>query len=204
MLSIMHTDFNKYFPPDFSLQTSRALLAPMRKEDQVKFSTLTKSTVLWNYFTMELNDEGELEQWIEEAINDQASGKRVPFTIIDKQTGLVCGSTSFGNIVFIDRRIEIGWSWLGEASLGSGVNRHCKYALLSYAFEVMNFERVEIKTDNLNERAKQALRKIGAVEEGVLRSHMQMPHNRRRDSVYFSMLKHEWPDIKKKYFDGIE
>jgi RimJ/RimL family protein N-acetyltransferase len=200
----MPTDFDKHFPAGFSLQTSRVLLAPMRKEDQVKFSTLTKSTVLWNYFTRELNDEGELEQWIEEAIHDRASGKRVPFTIIDKQTGLVCGSTSYGNIFFTDRRIEIGWSWLGEASLGSGVNRHSKFALLRHAFEVMNFERVEIKTDNLNERAKQALRKIGAVEEGVLRSHMQMPNNRRRDSVYFSILQHEWAGVKKKYFDGVE
>jgi RimJ/RimL family protein N-acetyltransferase len=77
---------------------------------------------------------------------------------------------------------------------------HAKYVLLKYAFEVLCFERVEIKTDNLNERAKKALIKIGATQEGVLRSHMQMPNNRRRDSVYFSVLTQEWKDIKERIF----
>jgi RimJ/RimL family protein N-acetyltransferase len=75
--------------------------------------------------------------------------------------------------------------------------------MLSYAFDVLNWERVEIKTDNLNERAKQGLRKIGAKEEGVLRSHMQMPLDRRRDSVFFSILKDEWPKIKNSIFKEI-
>ena len=75
--------------------------------------------------------------------------------------------------------------------------------MLSYAFDVLHWERVEIKTDNLNERAKQGLRKIGAKEEGVLRSHMQMPLNRRRDSVYFSILKDEWPGIRNSIFNEI-
>jgi RimJ/RimL family protein N-acetyltransferase len=75
--------------------------------------------------------------------------------------------------------------------------------LLSYAFDVLQWERVEIKTDNLNERAKQGLRKIGAKEEGVLRSHMQMPLNRRRDSVYFSILKNEWPPVRSSIFKEI-
>ena len=75
--------------------------------------------------------------------------------------------------------------------------------MLNYAFDVLNWERVEIKTDNLNERAKQGLRKIGAKEEGVLRSHMQMPLNRRRDSIYFSILKDEWPKIRNSIFKEI-
>ena len=75
--------------------------------------------------------------------------------------------------------------------------------MLSYAFDVLKWERVEIKTDNLNERAKQGLRKIGATEEGVLRSHMQMPSDRRRDSVFFSILKNEWPTIKNTIFKDI-
>jgi len=103
-----------------------------------------------------------------------------------------------------DKRIEIGWSWLAKKYQGTGINFHAKFSLLSYAFEVLDFERVEIKTDNLNERAKQALRKIGAKEEGVLRSHMQMPLNRRRDSVYFSILKNEWPGIRSSIFKEIK
>ena len=113
------------------------------------------------------------------------------------------GSSSFGSISYFDKRIEIGWSWLAKQYQGTGINFHAKFSLLSYAFDVLDWERVEIKTDNLNERAKQGLRKIGAKEEGVLRSHMQMPLNRRRDSVYFSILKNEWPAIKNSVFKEI-
>lgn len=155
---------------------------------------------MWKYFTAALDDEAQLLLWINEALYERASGKRIPFTITDKGTGVPCGSTSFGNISFYDKRIEIGWSWLGAQYAGSGINRHCKYLLLQYAFETMQFERVEIKTDVLNERARQALRKIGAVEEGVLRSHMQMPANRRRDSIYYSILRSEWKEVKEKFF----
>ncbi len=197
------SEFNNYFPADFVLETERVLLTPMKEDDIAKYSAITAPDILWKYFTKELNDHAQLVQWVNEALIDRAAGKRVAFTVNDKKTGLVCGSTSYGNISFIDKRIEIGWSWLGEASLGSGVNRNAKFALLRYAFEVMKFIRVEIKTDNLNERAKQALRKIGATEEGVLRSHMQMPHGRRRDSIYFSILQDEWEGVKNKFFEDV-
>ena len=84
--------------------------------------------------------------------------------------------------------------------MGTGVNHHAKFALLSFAFEAMKMERVEIKTDNLNERAKMALVKIGMKAEGVLRSHMQMHSNRRRDSIYYSMLREEWETVKLLFF----
>ncbi len=202
--SLPNISFDKYFAADFTLETDRVILAPMKPEDATAFLQISQPDFLWKYFTKELNDASQLEEWMQEAFRERAAGKRVPFTITDKKMGQICGSTSFGNIFFFDKRIEIGWSWLGEAFLGAGVNRQCKFALLHYAFETMQFERVEIKTDNLNERAKQALRKIGATEEGVLRSHTQMPRNRRRDSVYYSILKHEWPQVKKDFFEGYE
>jgi N-acetyltransferase len=87
--------------------------------------------------------------------------------------------------------------------MGTGINTHAKFLLLRYVFEQMKFKRVEIKTDNLNERAKGALLKIGATPEGVLRSHMLMFNNRRRDSIYFSILDHEWPYIRQNHFAGI-
>ncbi|MDQ3292067.1 MAG: GNAT family N-acetyltransferase, partial [Bacteroidota bacterium] len=135
---------------------------------------------------------------------DYAAAERVPFTIIQKDTGLVCGSTSYGNISFYDKRIEIGWSWLSTAFRGTQINRHSKFALLQYAFGTMQMERVEIKTDNLNERAKAALVKIGATPEGVLRSHMLMPGGRRRDSIYYSILKNEWPTIRQTIFPDVD
>lgn len=87
--------------------------------------------------------------------------------------------------------------------MGTGVNRHAKFALISYAFDVMEMERVEVKTDNLNERAKAALLKVGMIPEGILRSHMLMHSNRRRDTIYFSIIKKEWPERFDAFFSDM-
>jgi N-acetyltransferase len=199
----MRHPFNEYFPEGLTLATGKVVLRPLQAEDIKHFLPLTASADLWMYFTKLLNQPEELNEWVRQAIEERTGKTRVPFTLTDKETGTVFGSTSFGNISFYDKRIEIGWTWLGKAFQGTGINHHAKFAMLQFAFERLLFERVEIKTDNLNERAKQALRKIGAKEEGILRSHMLMPGGRRRDSVYFSILKNEWPDVKSNFFKGI-
>jgi N-acetyltransferase len=188
--------FDEIFPEGLSLETSKVLLRPLVLADLNAFTSLTSSPATWKYFTKLLNDEDQLADWVNQAIDDRNNKIRYPFTVVEKETQAVCGSTSFGSISFFDKRIEIGWTWLAPSYQGTGINRHAKFAMLQFAFERIAFERVEIKTDNLNERAKEALRKIGAKEEGVLRSHMLMPGGRRRDSVYFSILKQEWPEIK--------
>lgn len=185
------------------LETDNVILRPLHQDDLSHFAGIANEASLWKYFTFLLNNSAELQRWVETALKEREEGKRIPFTIVEKTTGAVCGSTSFGSISYYDKRIEIGWSWLGKHYQGTGINFHAKFSMLSYAFDVLNWERVEIKTDNLNERAKQGLRKIGAKEEGVLRSHMQMPLNRRRDSIFFSILKDEWPKIKNSIFKEI-
>lgn len=189
--------------PELRLETDKVILRPLQHLDIAAFSQITNDDSLWKYFTFLLNDQTELQRWVETALKEREEGKRIPFTIIEKTTGAVCGSTSLGSISYYDKRIEIGWSWLAKHYQGTGINFHAKFSMLSYVFDVLDWERLEIKTDNLNERAKQGLRKIGAKEEGVLRSHMQMPLNRRRDSIYFSILKNEWPEIKNSIFKNI-
>ena len=196
---VAFSDFDKYFPLDLSLETDRVQLRILKWSDIEKLKPLTASDTSWNYFTKALNDEASYDAWMKEALLDYGSQKRVPFVIIDKQRNAYAGSTSYGNISFYDKRIEIGWSWLGDAFKGTGVNTHAKFLLMRYAFETLGFERVEIKTDNLNERSKAALKKIGAKPEGVLYNHMQMLNNRRRDSIYFAVLKNEWPAVKEKF-----
>ena len=189
--------------PNLKLETDKVILRPLHQDDLSHFAGIANEASLWKYFTFLLNNSAELQRWVETALKEREEGKRIPFTIVEKTTGAICGSTSFGSISYYDKRIEIGWSWLGKHYQGTGINFHAKFSMLSYAFDVLNWERVEIKTDNLNERAKQGLRKIGAKEEGVLRSHMQMPFNRRRDSIFFSILKDEWPKIKNSIFKEI-
>jgi RimJ/RimL family protein N-acetyltransferase/uncharacterized glyoxalase superfamily protein PhnB len=195
--------FDKKFSPGLELETDRVKLRILREEDAGELQKLTTSDTTWNYFTKDLTSADALKAWIAEALQDYGSERRVPFAIIDKVQNRIAGSTSYGNISFFDKRIEIGWSWLGDEFKGIGVNTHAKYLLLRYAFEVLQMERVEIKTDNLNDRSKAALHKIGATPEGVLRSHMQMPKDRRRDSIYFSVLKSDWEKLKKEKFSKI-
>jgi N-acetyltransferase len=202
-MSHAESEFNKFFPPDFTIDTLRVTIRPMKMEDFVDFLQVTRSPETWKYFTRDLSSDDELKAWMEEAIKEKEAGKRMPFTIIDRDTKEVCGSTSYGNISFYDKRLEIGWSWLGPAYVGMGVNKSVKFALLSYAFEVMKMERIEAKTDVLNERAKAGLLKVGMIPEGVLRSHTQMHSGRRRDTIYFSILKGEWPERKALFFSEL-
>jgi N-acetyltransferase len=194
------SEYGSYFPSTFTLETPRVLLRLLAPEDFKQLSALAKDKSIWNWFVQDLSDDAAMKQWIDDLLAERTQQKRMPFTVIDKDGYTICGSTSYLNISFFDRRLEIGSSWLGSEFIGTGVNRHAKFALLCYAFEVMKMERVEVKTDNLNERAKAALLKVGMVPEGVLRSHMQMHSGRRRDSIYFSIIKDEWPERKESFF----
>lgn len=175
----------------------------MAESDFEAFLALAQDQDAWTYFTLNLSDEKSLQQFMNTAFHDKEMNTRRPFTVIENASGKIAGSTSMGNISMHDLRLEIGWSWLGKDYRSTGINRHCKYAMMRYAFEELNFERVEFKTDVLNERAKQGLRKVGGIEEGVLRSHMTMWNNRRRSSIYFSVLKDEWQELKTTIFKDL-
>jgi len=194
----------KIIPSDLMLQTNKVLLRPIEENDFDNFLELAQDEDAWNYFTLNLADKDHLRKWIEQAFVERSANTRRPFTIIEKSTHKIAGSMSMGNISMHDLRLEIGWSWLGKEFRGTDVNRHSKYAMMKYAFDILQFERVEFKTDVLNERARKGLEKIGAKQEGILRSHMTMWNNRRRDSVYYSILKSEWPALTQTIFKDIE
>lgn len=192
-------------PSNLTLETKRAILRPMTVEDYDVFLKLAKEDFdMWYYFSSNLGDEKQLQRWFEQAFAEKAANTRRPFTIIDKQSGKVGGSSSLGNISMHDLRAEIGWSWLGKDFRSSGLNKHAKFAMMRYAFDELNFERIEFKTDVMNERARQGLRHVGGVEEGILRSHMTMWNDRRRTSIYYSVLKDEWPKLKETIFKDYE
>jgi RimJ/RimL family protein N-acetyltransferase len=186
------------FSKEIILENNLALLRPMQQNDAEGFSKIAFNPDIWEYTTtcpLNLND---LNDYINNSLIDKSNQLRYPFTIIDKRSGEIAGSTSYGNVSLKDKRLEIGWTWLGKKFMGTGLNKECKFLLLQYAFEELKFERVEFKTDVLNKAARKALEKIGAKEEGVMRSHMVLANGRRRDSIYYSVLSYEWKDIKEK------
>ncbi|HEX6870667.1 MAG TPA: GNAT family protein [Micromonosporaceae bacterium] len=178
------------------LENEFAVLRPMTEADRESIRDIAMDPDIWRYFVSRVDTEEDFTVFFDTMLADLAAGRRVVFHITDKVSGRTAGSMSYGNLAEADQRLEIGWSWLGRDFRGRGVNRWAKYLLLEHAFEVLGAERVEFKTDVLNLQARAGLRNIGAVEEGVLRSYNPMPDGRRRDAVYYSVLRREWPGVK--------
>lgn len=183
---------------DFTLvlQTESIMLRPMLHEDIDSFRELTRDESMWTYFTSNLSLEDELEKWIHLAVKQMIEKSRLAFSIIDRSLNRIVGSTSFGNISSRDKRVEIGWTWLGKDYQGKGINDQAKALMLKHCFETLDIERVEFKTDVLNAPARKSLTRIGMVEEGMLRSHTLMTHGRRRDTIFYSLLRSEWGAVK--------
>ncbi len=190
------------FRKNISLEDTRALLRPFAMDDLEKLEALALDQETWRYMPKRIHTREELLAWGQQNIADRDKNSRYTFVIIDKTTGTLAGSSSYGNVSEADKRLEIGWTWLGEGFRGSGLNKHCKFLLLQHAFEALAYERVELKTDVLNMRSRKAMLKMGATEEGILRSHTQMHDGRRRDTIYYSILKPEWQQVKETVFAG--
>lgn len=137
-----------------------------------------------------------MRDYIGSALVAQAAGTAMPFATVERASGRVVGSTRFMNIDVANRRVEIGATWIAKPWQRSAINTEAKYLMLRHAFETLKCIRVELKTDALNQRSRQAILRIGAREEGVLRQHMVTWSGRLRDSVYFSILDSEWAGVK--------
>jgi RimJ/RimL family protein N-acetyltransferase len=185
-----------------TLENEHALLRPLVREDRASLHALAMDPEIWRYFVTRIETDADFDAYFDAAIAAQAAGLRVGYHITDKRTGRAAGSMSFCNIAESDGRLEIGWSWLGRAFQGRGVNRSAKYLLLEHAFERLMAERVEFKTDALNVQARRGLRNIGASEEGTLRSFNPMPGGRRRDAVFYSVLRSEWGSVREQLLTG--
>lgn len=181
---------------DFNLRLENnfVLLRPLEKTDLPHLLVLSSNPEMWRFFTHDLSTKEGLSDWALPAFEKQ----RLQFVIIEKSTGAMVGSSAFGNISERDSRLEIGWTWLGLDYQGKGINAQVKRLMLTYCFESLGLERVEFKTDVLNVQARKGLKNINAIEEGVLRSHTLMTRGRRRDTIYFSILKQEWEYVKRE------
>jgi len=151
---------------------------------------------LWQWVPTAVRDREEMRLYIETALAEQKRGVSLPFATTLRKTKQLIGSTRFANIEMGNRRVEIGWTWIGVAWQRSVINTEAKYLMLRHAFEEWHCLRVELKTDALNERSRKAILRLGAKEEGILRKHIVTSSGRVRDTVYYSILDNEWPSVK--------
>ncbi|HKB84698.1 MAG TPA: GNAT family protein [Ignavibacteriaceae bacterium] len=191
------------FSEHIILENDFALLRPLEKNDFDGLSQIAYDYDIWKFNVSRCMNDEELNEYITRLLEMRENGVLYPFVIIDKSKNQTAGSTSFGNISNKDRRLEIGGTWLGKRFQGTGLNKSCKYLLLKFVFEQLGFERAEFKTDVLNQQSRKALMKNGTQEEGILRSHTVMQDGRRRDTIYYSILEHEWEDIKNQRFSNL-
>jgi N-acetyltransferase len=151
---------------------------------------------LWRWIPFPVRTPREMEGHIRAALDEQAKGVALPFATIVKATGQAVGSTRYGNIDLFNRRVEIGWTWITRPWQRTAVNTEAKYLMLRHAFETLGCLRVELKTDSLNDRSRNAILRMGAQQEGILRNHMVTASGRMRHTVYFSIIDSEWPAVK--------
>ena len=174
-----------------------ARLEPLAEHHAADLTVAAQDEEIWRYMPAVLKTEEQIRAWIIAAQAQQATGLQLPFTIVERATGRAIGSTRYLNIMPNDRGLEIGWTWLARTARRTPVNTECKFLLLRHAFETLGCIRVQIKTDQRNERSRRAIERIGGQFEGILRNHMIM-HYGIRSSAYYSMIDAEWPEVKER------
>jgi len=178
-------------------------LLPMSPDHAPGLARIAFDPSLWKWTPTGVSNMAELEAYMGEALDLQQRGSQLPFVIEDRASGDLIGSTRYGNIERAHKRLEIGWTWLGVKHQRTSANTQAKLLLLTHAFETLGAMRVELKTDVLNEKSRNAILRIGARQEGIFRKHLITATGRIRDSVYFSILDDEWPGVKSRLQDRL-
>ena len=182
------------------LDNDRSLLEPLEEKHFPLLWPIAAERALWQFTQADIKTEDDFRRYFDKALQERKEGSSYPFAIYDKQNNCYAGCTRFGNISLRDKRQEIGWTWYKTSLQRTGINKATKFLLLSFGFENLELNRIELKTSHLNLKSQGAMLKIGAVKEGVLRKHSIADNGFVRDTVYFSFIKEEWPEIKNRVF----
>lgn len=186
------------FNESYQLENDSVLLIPMQVEHAEKLMDFAlNEPELWKYSLVPVAGEQNLRKYINQALEARSNSKEYPFVVFDKRTQEFAGSTRFYDIQIANKVLQLGYTWYGKKFQGTGLNKHCKFLLLSFAFEILEMERVEFRADNNNARSIAAMKSIGCKVDGVLRSNMPTPDGGRRDSIVLSILKAEWEQTVK-------
>jgi RimJ/RimL family protein N-acetyltransferase len=188
---IMNKTFE--FKSDYILEDERVLLRPLRAGDEYFLLPYSlNEPELWKYSLISAYKREAMKNYINLTLEARNSEKEYPFIVFDKRQNEYAGSTRFYDVNLPFKTLQLGYTWYGKKFQGTGLNKHCKYLLLSFAFEKMEMERVEFRADNNNVRSIAAMKSIGCKVDGILRSNMPRREGGRRDSIVLSILKDEW------------
>lgn len=187
-----------------TLTGSTVELRPLRETDAPALVEAAADGELWNLKVTVVPGPATVDTYIARALEGERAGTVMPFVIVARATGRVVGSTRFWKVDRVNRKLEIGHTWLAASAQRSSINTEAKLLLLTYAFETLNCVRVQFTTDELNEKSRAAILRLGAKQEGIVRHERIMPDGRKRNSVRFSIIDAEWPDVHAKLAARLE
>ena len=182
---------------DIELEWESVKLIPLQKEHRAALLRAASDGELWNLWYTSVPSEATIDNYISQAFEDKTKGIALPFVVIEKSSNTIVGSTRICNAVLNHRRLEIGYTWYAKTHQRTGVNTECKYLLLKHAFETLQCIAVEFRTHWHNQTSRNAIARLGAKQDGVLRNHQVDTAGILRDTVVFSITREEWPVVKK-------
>jgi RimJ/RimL family protein N-acetyltransferase len=169
-------------------------LEPLEEKHRELLRPVAQDSRIWTFTSSALG--ADFDPWFDRALRGRAGGQELPFVVRLRRDGSLCGSTRYMAIEAPHRRVEIGSTWYAHAVWASEVNPECKLLLMRHIFEALKWHRVEYKTDARNQRSREAITRLGALQEGIFRRHMVLADGHIRDSVYFSIIDTDWPQVK--------
>ncbi len=182
------------------LEDEQVMLRPLEASDLNNLLPFSlNEPEIWKYSLAQAGGgEANMKHYIDIALEARNAKKEYPFIVFDKKQNAYAGSTRFYDIQLAQDALQLGYTWYGKKFQGTGLNKHCKFLLLQFAFETMGMQRVEFRADNSNEKSIAAMKSIGCTVEGVIRSSMYNLNGSRRDSIILSILRNEWFDFVKE------
>ncbi|MHA7865433.1 GNAT family N-acetyltransferase [Flagellimonas marinaquae] len=171
-------------------------LVPLQKSQKVDLVFAASDGKLWELWYTTVPSPKTMDSYLDTALAEQALGKALPFAVINKKTNTIVGSTRYLNVDSKNKRVEIGATWYAKKVQRTGINTECKYLLLKYAFENLNCIAVEFRTHFHNHASRNAILRLGAKQDGILRNHRVDEQGNMRDTVVYSILDSEWKTVK--------
>ncbi|HJS63766.1 MAG TPA: GNAT family protein [Nitrososphaeraceae archaeon] len=186
-----------------TLEGRYIILRPPSIDDIEGLSIAARDGEIWNTRFSQFPNPNEIPQYVQEMLNLSSRGLILPFITIDKASNTIVGTTRYLNIDYENHRIEIGHTWIAKSWRKTYVNTEAKFLMLQYAFEKLECIAVEIRTDVLNIVSRQAIQRLGAKQDGILRHHKIMRDGRIRDTVCYSIIKPEWKRVKENLIEKL-